>query len=446
MPAQAHSDEPVEVEASAFGRLRSIQLWSLALLIAAGLLNYMDRSALAIANPLIRKELGLSIADMGLLLSAFLWAYALAQLPAGLLLDRIGPRKTLAAGLAFWSLAQTAAGLVGGLGQFIAARAALGVGEAPMFPSAARAVRDWYSVDRRAFPTGCWNCVSTLGPAIAPPVLTGVELAFGWRAMFVILGIMGLLLTALWAAIYRDRIERVLTDEAAALLAEPDADGRMDIGLWTRLFRYRMTWGLLAGYFGVIYILWLFAAWLPGYLEIQRHMSIRDSGLWSAAPFAFGVLGSVSSGWAADHLTRRGVPPIGSRKTIVGASLMGMAVFTGLAAFADTAYLALGEIAAALFFNGCATTMAWAMVSVAAPRRCTGSLGSIQNFGGYLGGASAPLVTGLLVQSTGGFDVALLTGAVLALLSGAAYMFIVPAVPITGLGHQRPAAIEQERP
>jgi MFS family permease len=116
---------------------------------------------------------------------------------------------------------------------------------------------------------------------------------------------------------------------------------------------------------------------------------------------------------------------------IVGASLLCMAVFTGLAAVADSAMLALAEIAAALFFNGCATTMAWAMVSVAAPRRCVGSLGSIQNFGGYLGGAIAPVLTGVLVQSTGGFDLALLTGAGLALVSCVAYMFIVPRTPIS---------------
>ena len=428
----------MNAEVKSFGRLKSIQRWSLLLLVAAGLVNYMDRSALAIANPLIRKELGLSIAQMGLLLSAFVWAYALAQLPAGLLLDRMKPRLTLGFGLALWSLAQAAGGFAGNLGQFIFARAALGIGEAPMFPSAAATVRDWYPVERRAFPTGCWNCVSTLTPTVAPALLTMIMLALGWRAMFVALGVAGLLLAVVWTVVYRDRSESALTEREAAVLAEPGDEGRpMSLVLWGRLFRYRMTWGLLAGYFGVIYILWLFSSWLPGYLEIQRHMSIRDSGLVSAIPFAFGVVGSISSGAVADHLTRRGVSPIRSRKLIVGVSLMGMAVFTGLAAFADSSALAVTEIAAAMFFNGCATSMAWAMVGVAAPRQCVGSLGSIQNFGGYLGGASAPLVTGMLVQLNGDFRLALLTGAAFALLSCVAYMFIVPREPIAGLEQPR---------
>jgi hypothetical protein len=94
-------------------RIRRVQVSALVLLVIAGTLNYVDRAALSIANPLIREELGLSIADMGLLLSAFLWAYAFSQLPGGALTDRLGPRHLLDPGLFVWSLAQAAAGLVG---------------------------------------------------------------------------------------------------------------------------------------------------------------------------------------------------------------------------------------------------------------------------------------------------------------------------------------------
>src|SRR3954466_1768998 len=116
--------------------IRTRQRTALIMLVVAGTLNYLDRSTLSIANPLIREELGLSIADMGLLLSAFLWAYAVAQLPVGALVDRFGPRLMLALGL--WSLAQAAGGLVNSFGQFFLARAVLGLGEAPQFPTAAR--------------------------------------------------------------------------------------------------------------------------------------------------------------------------------------------------------------------------------------------------------------------------------------------------------------------
>ena len=114
-------------------RIRRVQASALTLLVIAGTLNYVDRAALSIANPLIREELGLSIADMGLLLSAFLSAYAFSQLPGGALTDRVGPRRLLGLGLCVWSLAQAAAGLVGSFWQFVVARVFLGAGEAPMF-------------------------------------------------------------------------------------------------------------------------------------------------------------------------------------------------------------------------------------------------------------------------------------------------------------------------
>src|SRR6201996_3008864 len=109
--------------------IRSRQRSALIMLVVAGTLNYLDRSTLSIANPLIRHELGLSIADMGLLLSAFLWAYAFAQLPGGALVDRIGPHRLLAGGLGLWSLAQAAAGFVASFWQFSIARVFLGLGE-----------------------------------------------------------------------------------------------------------------------------------------------------------------------------------------------------------------------------------------------------------------------------------------------------------------------------
>ena len=135
-------------------RIVSIQRWSIALLVAGGALNYIDRATLSVANKIIQDELGIPVAKMGLLLSAFLWAYAIAQLPVGGLIDRFGPRKLLALGLFGWSLAQAAGGLVTGFGVFFAARAALGVGEAPLFPGGARVVRDWFGVRERGFATG----------------------------------------------------------------------------------------------------------------------------------------------------------------------------------------------------------------------------------------------------------------------------------------------------
>jgi sugar phosphate permease len=414
--------------------IRRKQKAALTMLVVAGTLNYLDRSTLSIANVLIRQELGLSIADMGLLLSAFLWAYAFAQLPGGALVDRVGPHRLLAAGLALWSLAQAAAGFVATFWQFSIARVFLGLGEAPMFSSAVRVVRDWYNVRDRGLPTGIWNCTSSLGPAIAPPILTALMLAFGWRWMFVIMGIVGIAVATVWFLAYRDPTETQFSENERHYLTEgeePRTQRPVSLSEWLGLFRFRTTWGLVIGFFGVVYMGWLYLAWLPGYLELQRHMSIPKTGIVAAIPFAFGVLGSIAGGWIADWLMRRGFSPVNSRKAPVIIGLLGMVVFTVVAAVTPSDVLAVAAISAALMFGAAASGMSWALSSVAAPANCTASLGAIQNFGGYLGGALAPTVTGFIVQATGTFEPALLVSAAIGLVSALAYLVVIRSEPIT---------------
>ena len=398
--------------------IRTVQRRSMALLVTAAVLNYFDRSALAIANPLIRADLHLSVAQMGMLLSAFLFAYAFCQLPIGALLDRIGPKRSLGAGLVLWSAAQAAGGLVGGFYPFVAARALLGLGEGPMFPTASAVVRDWFKPGERTSATGVWNSAPAMAQALAPPVLTLLMITVGWRWMFVTLGLVGIVLAAVWTLTYRDRRRH----------AGPETE-RPAAG-WLRLFSQRMTWGLMAGNFGVIYVLWLYSTWLPGYLEIERHLSIKSAGLISAVPFALSIGGSIGGGFLVDHLARRGASLIRAQKGFVAASLVGMGLFTFAAAHASSVGWAIADISAALFCNGCATCMAWAIATTAAPKGYVGALGGIQNFAGYLGGALAPLVTGFIVQATGGFTLALVTGAAIALLSAVSYAVIVPREPM----------------
>src|SRR5580698_2104527 len=207
-------------------RLKSIQRVALALLVVAGVVNYIDRATLAVANPLIREELGLSIADMGYLLSAFLWAYAFSQLPTGAMVDRLGPRLLLSVGLSLWSLAQVLGGLVRNFGEFFGARVLLGIGEAPQFPTGARVVRDWFNPRDRGLATGIFNCASSLGTAIAVPLLTFLMLSFGWRAMFAVMGIAGLVMAGVWFLKYRNPGDIALTSDETLYRTQGDPPGQ----------------------------------------------------------------------------------------------------------------------------------------------------------------------------------------------------------------------------
>jgi sugar phosphate permease len=425
---RAGKDTQVAEKITATPRVRRIQRAALTLLVISGAINTMDRAALAIANPLVRHDFGLSIAQMGALLSAFLWAYAFSQLPVGALIDRLGPRKLLTWGLALWSGAQLLCGVVTSMGQFFTARLLLGIGEAPQFPSAGRVVRDWFAVRDRGFATGIFNSASTFGTGLAAPVLTALMLAFGWRWMFIVMGVLGLAISVVWFLLYREPAQVGLTPEENAYRSEGDQAGeirQITLREWGGLFRSCTTWGLLVGYFGVIYVQWVFYSWMPGYLEIQRHMSVAHTGIAAGIPYIFAVAGALSAGWLVDFLTRWGVNPINSRKLPLCTVLVLETGFVIAAALVPSNTVAIACLSGAMFFGTAATTYSWTLVTVVGPANCTGSLGSLQNFGGYIGGSLAPVTTGLIVQGTGSFVPALFCGAGMALFAAIAYFLLV---------------------
>ncbi len=390
---------------------------ALGLLLVTGAVNYVDRVTLSLAAPLIGAELHLKAGAMGVLLSAFLWTYALAQAPAGALIDRLGPRRLLGGALVLWSAAQAAAGLAAGLPQLIAARMCLGLGESPQFPVGARVVRGWFAERRRGLATGVFNSASTLGPAIAPPIVTALMLTFGWRGAFVATGLAGLAAAALWIGLYRDRPPRA--DEP------PSAPARLaDL---PRLLRAPTLWAMAAGNCGSGYMTWFYAAWLPSYLEGARHFSLPQVGWAASIPYLFGFAGSLAGGWACDRLAAAGLSQLASRKAPIVAGLVGGAACTGLALTAPTGGWALIAVCGALFCANIATAAIWALAVAAAPARLVGTVGAVQNFGGFIGGALAPIVTGITVEATHGFVAALAITALAGLAGAGVYLFGVRA-------------------
>ncbi|GAB6847506.1 MFS transporter [Paraburkholderia kururiensis] len=412
-------------------RLGRIQRIAVTFLMLAGIVNYLDRSTLSIANHSVSGELGLSASQMGLLLSAFSFAYAFSQLPVGALLDRFGARLMLGLGMLVWSVAQLCGGLVQTLQQFLVARIALGIGEAPQFPAGAKVVSEWFALRERGRPTGIFTTSSTIGPALAPPILTALLLAFGWRWMFVVMGVLGIAVALGWYIVYRNRGDVTLAEEEVVHLTEDEpharAERRMTFAEWRGLFGSPTTWGMIFGFMGVIYMVWLYLTWLPAYLEHERHLSIAKTGWVVSIPYLFGTLGMLSSGYVADGLMARGMAPIRSRKWPICTGLICAAVFTVPAAFTPNTTLAIVYLSLAMYFVNMASGGAWALVSVTAPRHLAASLGSIQNFGGYFGGSFAPFITGIVVDRTHSFVNAFLISAAVSFAAALVYMFVVRA-------------------
>ena len=388
----------------------------MALLFSAGVINFLDRGSLSIANGPIRAELHLSGTQIGALLSLFSFTYGLAQLPIGALLDRFGARLLLGLGLLAWSAAQAATALVGSYRQFLPLRVLLGLGEAPFFAAGVQSIEGWFPAEERGWPTGLLNASTMLGQAVAPLILTVIMVHAGWRAMFAVIGGLGILLALLWFPLFRD---------APSATKEGEAARSRLAGSWSGLFRSPTMWGMLLGFSGINYTGWLYLAWLPGYLELAHHVSIARTGSLAVLPFLAGAAGMFGSGVLADALVKGGFHPLRCRKLLIVTGMVLSAGFTFIVAGAESTRAAVLLIGAALFCVHIAGTAAWGVVQFAAPTGRVAAVASIQNFGSFMVASVAPLLTGWLLDRTHSFHLALVSCAAVTLLGALAYAVLV---------------------
>ncbi|OWS75095.1 MFS transporter [Pantoea sp. VS1] len=403
------------------GKLR----WGIVLLLLlAAVVNYLDRANLSIANTTIAAEFGFSQTEMGLLLSAFLWPYALANLPAGWLVDKFGPRKMFSWALGLWSTFTVLAAFVNSYSFFYGLRMMLGIAESPFFTSGIKITHLWFGDEERGLPTAVINTGSQIANAIAPPILTMLLLTLGWRGMFVAIGLMGIPLLLAWWKFYRDPNARedALLHAGHHSVAAPEEKAQAS---WGALFRHSTTWFMVIGNFSIMFTIWVYLTWLPGYLEKSLGFSLKATGWLASIPFFAGILGVLVGGMLSDRLVRRGVRAITARKVpiVTGAALA--ACFVAPIPFVDSTPLAIGLLAMGYFCSQMPQGALWTLASDIAPKSQVASLGAIQNFGGFLGAAMAPIVTGIILDTTGKFTNVFLLGAGLLMLGALSYGLFV---------------------
>ena len=397
-----------------------------ALLVIGGVVNYLDRATLSVANTTIAGEFGLNATEMGLLLAAFSWPYAIANLPAGYLVDRFGPKRMYAWAAGLWSLMTMVTAAAHSFGLLYAARVALGVAESPFFTASLKVNERWFNKDERALPISIVNTGSQIANAIAPPILTGLLLTVGWRGMFVAVGALGILVMLVWLRVYRDPTLREQAIIRGEELAEARADEQARPASWGALFQQRNTYFMILGAFGIFYTVWVYLTWLPSYLQTSRGLSLSETGWLSSLPYLCGILGVLFGGWLSGRLIRRGHSAVVSRKVpIVGGAVLAAAAVLPVAYVHSTpvalTLLSLGYFAAQVPM-GCL----WTLASDIAESHQVASLGAIQNFGGFLGAAMAPIVTGAILDATGNnYTYVFLVGGALLLLGGMSYLFFV---------------------
>jgi MFS family permease len=382
-----------------------------ALLTLAAFINYVDRGNLATAGPLIREQFAVSNAQLGLLLSAFFWSYAPGQLPAGWLAERLDARRVLAAGLAVWGVATALMGLASGFMMLLVLRIMLGLGESVMYPASFKILAREALDGERGRANGWMAAGQLSGPAFGT-LAGGLLMAwFGWRVVFVAAGCVSLLWLWPW----------LRTPRAAALrLARTTPDGPP-----TRvLLRSRELWGSCLGNFGQTYGFYLVLSWLPVYLVKTHGLTMAQMAPLGAGVFALSAVTSVLTGWASDRWLKAGASSNRVRKSALLAGLAGLAACLSACAFAGPLG-ALAAMAGCGFCLGMLTPAIWASAQTLAGPGAAARWWGVQNFFANLGGISAPVITGVVVDRTGSFSSAFLIAAAGALVGALAYGVIV---------------------
>ncbi len=370
------------------------------------MITYLDRVSLANTAPLISKEFGFRKDTMGYIFSAFIWAYALFQVPGGWLGDRLGPRKVLTVIEVYRMGIAVLTTMATGFASFWGIRFALGVGEAGAFPTATRAMQLWYPRDERGFVQGISHAASRLGAAIGPPVAVAIMVHYGWRSVFYVIAALSLLWAVLYGLAYRNMPEEsrfVSRGELARIRGVNDAGEIKQANIqkrpkvpWSVLLKHSNMWAVMCAYATYQYSLWIFLSWLPSYLVDHRHFSLIKMGYFASLPLLGGVAGDTVGGWLTDKLLVKTNNLKFARRSVAILGMVGCGVSIVPAAMTANSLTAVYCLTSAMFFLEVTIGPAWA-VPMDIGGEFSGTVSGMMNMGGQIVGALSPTVFGILV-------------------------------------------------
>jgi sugar phosphate permease len=406
--------------------------WRIAFLLAFGVLvNFFDRINLSVSRDALHASFGLSLIAFGYLSSAFSWTYAVMQMPAGVLLDRLGVRRVGRMSSLLWSVASFAAALSPGLSWFFGARLLLGVSESPTFPANAKALGYWFTREERGLATAITDAAAKFSTAIGVPFIGVLLLYFGWRWSFAATGFISFFYFTLFYLVYRNpsEDEGLSAHERRFILAggaQPeDVPGARNGVSLAYLLLQPKVYGLALGWGAYNYTFFLLLTWLPSYLSVALHMNLFQSVFYTSVPWLFATFTDLLvGGWLVDTLIQRGWDANRVRQTVLVAGMaFGLAIFGAASAHSSAA--ALVWISLALGGLAAAAPVAWTVPSLIAPRESVGTLGGAVNSCGQIAAISAPIITGYIVSGTHSFAAAFVTATVILLLGIVGYIFLL---------------------
>jgi MFS transporter, ACS family, hexuronate transporter len=286
-----------------------------ALLFFATTINYVDRAVLGILKSDLMRDLHWTETDYGTIVSYFSLAYAFGYAGAGRLMDYVGVRVGYGVSVFFWSIAAMAHGLARSVFGFSLMRGALGISEGGNFPGAVKSVSEWFPKRERALATGIFNSGSNVGAILAPLLVPWITLRYGWPSAFYITGALGFLWLIFWLLIYEapERHKSVSPAELEYIRSDPP-DPQVRIP-WLQLLAYRQVWAVIVGMALSAPIWWFYLYWVPGYLEKEHGIDLKNIGPPLIAIYLLADVGSIAGGWLSSQLIKRGWSVNASRKT-----------------------------------------------------------------------------------------------------------------------------------
>jgi MFS family permease len=378
-------------------------------------IQYVDRGNIATAAPLMQKELGLSAGQIGLLISAFYFTYVPSQLLTGWLAHRLDAYRTLALGLAVWSLATFATGLVGGFAGLIALRLMLGLGESAAFPCSSRILARHLPTGRLGAANGLIGVGLALGPAVGTWTGGNLMAVSGWRPTFLVFGA----LSALWLLPWWRATRHLVRAERAD--PEPPAP------TYLQIIKRRDAWGAMLGQFCTNYSFYFVLSWLPLYLVRARGLSMTQMAEIGGVVYGVYALSSLVSGWLGDQWMRAGGSANLVRKSaIIAGSIIQGATLIG-AAFGDTT-VAVACLIVASVGSGIVTNVIYSIGQTLAGPRAAGKWMAVQNGFANLAGIVGPIITGVIVDRTGSYTWAFISAGAVGLLAVIGWGVIVRKV------------------
>jgi ACS family hexuronate transporter-like MFS transporter len=407
-----------------------VRWWIVWTLFLSTVINYISRQTFSVLAPLITAQYHLTHTDLAKILGAFQVSYAVTWLLGGIFLDAIGTRIGLALAVVFWSLVNIFTGFASSVVGFASFRFLLGIGEGLNWPGASKTVAEWFPSEERSIAVAIFDSGSSVGGAIAALAIPLIAIALGWRAAFVVSGMLGFVWLFLWLRAYHplDRHPRVSQDEASFIRAGqevPVISAERGVRRWLQLVRQRNVWGIVLGRALTDPIWWFYVFWLPQYLSDARGFSLQRIALFAWMPFIAADLGNFTGGFISGYCIRRGVSVVRARTWVCAVSCLPM--LAGIpAAGVHNVYAALALICFALWGYASWSTMGLTLPSDLFPQDVVATVTGLSGLAAGLVGSVFTIAVGILVDRFS-YGPAFLIAGLLPLLATACLLLLIRA-------------------